>query len=104
MKFRTTGSILLGLMRGLSVRKDALPVHLDLAADGILSLTAREPFHWLRRLEAVETFEAGGVDIDRYLLADLAKFGKDTIGSGPGTDPPGPAGFDRRAGPQPGRP
>lgn len=79
MKFRTTGSTLLGLIRGLSVRKDALPVHLDLADDGTLSLTSRESFYWLRRLAAVEAIEPGGVDIDRYLLVNLARFGKDTI-------------------------
>ncbi|MHB0885521.1 MAG: hypothetical protein ACYC41_06510 [Bacillota bacterium] len=79
MKFRTTGLTLLGLMRGLSVRKDALPVHLDLADNGTLSLTSREPWYWLRRLAAVEAIEPGCVDIDRCPLANLARFGKDTI-------------------------
>ncbi len=79
MKFRTTGSTFLGLMRGLSLKNNALPVHLELAADGTLSLTAREPFYWLRRLAAVEAIEPGSVNIDRYLLANLTRFGKDTI-------------------------
>ncbi|MHB8927791.1 MAG: hypothetical protein ACYC9Q_09080 [Bacillota bacterium] len=61
------------------MRKDALPVHLDLADDGTLSLTAREPFYWLRRLAAVEAIEPGSVNTDRYLLANLTRFGKDTL-------------------------
>lgn len=79
MKFRTTGSTLLGLMRGLSLKKDALPAHLELADDGTLSFTVREPMYWLRRLAAVEAIEPGSMNMDRHLLTNLARFGKDIL-------------------------